>query len=78
MNTKEFRQCLENIAIHFFTLSMKVVFICTSTLHYWKLYLYEQALYAMKVVFICTSTFLFLRSATSYLSHKNELKRIFA
>lgn len=64
INTKEFRQCLENIAIHFFTL--------------WKLYLYEQALYTMKVVFICTSTFLFLRSAISYLSHKNELKRIFA
>lgn len=34
INTKEFRQCLENIAIHFFTL--------------WKLYLYEQALYTIE------------------------------
>lgn len=33
MNTKEFRQCLENIAIHFFT--------------QWKLYLYVQALYTI-------------------------------
>lgn len=34
INTKEFRQCLENIAIHFFTL--------------WKLYIYVQALYTIE------------------------------
>lgn len=56
MNTKEFRQCLENIAIHF--------------LHN------ESCIYMYKhfTLLICTNTFLFLRSAISYLRHKNELK----